>query len=282
MENRPLSDIPDIISCSEGELNYLNTFDMSTTNVDIINKRFSRDLKIKKYGRNLIDLCKSSRFRIMNGRLGNIQNTGDYTCYKENGASVVDYLICKPHCMHLIEEFVILPKREVSDHRPLKFILTCTVNINKHNMELSGDNVIKCKWDVLTLDSYKCMLEDNACQEIQNQLLVDIIDPNVHVDNISDCFYKLLDTAIKGSFSSNGKSHISGDIKSKFPNNKWFNQECKNMKNLINKYARNYDISRHPFSEVYHRMMMEYNRVKQKYKRQYQDKIRYKIGKFSL
>ncbi len=52
------------------------------------------------------------------------------------------------------------------------------------------------------------------------------------------------------------------------------------MKTLINKYARNYDISRHPFSEVYHRMMMEYNRVKQKYKRQYRDKIRYKLENF--
>ncbi len=35
-----LFDIPDIISCSEGELNYLNTFDMSAANVDIINKCF--------------------------------------------------------------------------------------------------------------------------------------------------------------------------------------------------------------------------------------------------
>ncbi len=47
----------------------------------------------------------------MNGRLGNVNNTGDFTCYKENGASVVDYLICQPSCMHLITEFSILSKR---------------------------------------------------------------------------------------------------------------------------------------------------------------------------
>ncbi len=56
-----------------------------------------------------------------------------------------------------------------------------------------------------------------------SQLLVDIIDTKVDVDNISNCFYKLLDTAIKGSFSSKRNSNNTGGIKSKFPNNKWFN-----------------------------------------------------------
>ncbi len=46
-----------------------------------------------------------------------------------------------------------------------------------HDMVLSGDNVIKyTEWDVTKLDSYKYMLGGNACQEIQSQLLVDIID----------------------------------------------------------------------------------------------------------
>ncbi len=49
------------------------------------------------------------------------------------------------------------------------------------------------------------------------------------------------------------------------------------MKNVINKYAGNYDISKHPFSEVYYRMMREYNSVKQKYNTQYQDQIRHKL-----
>ncbi len=40
----------------------------------------------------------------MNGRLGEVSNTKDFTCYKENGARVVDYLICKPHSMLLITD----------------------------------------------------------------------------------------------------------------------------------------------------------------------------------
>ncbi len=88
---------------------------------------------MQEYGRCLINLCKSSGYNIMNGRLRNINNTGDFTCYKENGDSVVDYLICQPSCMHLITDFSNLSKRAVSEihHR-----LVQEYNITKP----------KCKW----------------------------------------------------------------------------------------------------------------------------------------
>ena len=88
-------------------------------NLGNLNDRYSKDTKINDYGKNLLDFCKQSSFRIMNGRLGNVNNSGDYTCYKSNGgASTVDYLLCRPCNITNISNFNILSKRPESDHRP--------------------------------------------------------------------------------------------------------------------------------------------------------------------
>ncbi len=117
-----LEDFTDQITGNDGELSYLVDHEQSDNNVNI-QKCFSRDKTVQEYGRCLINFCKRSGYRIMNGRLGNVNNTGDFTCYKENGTSVVDYLICQPSCMHLITEFATLFKRAVSDH----FVFPCQI-----------------------------------------------------------------------------------------------------------------------------------------------------------
>ena len=271
-----LNDFLDQIPGTDGGLSYFENYDMSTENVNMVQKRFSRDLVVKEYGRYLIDFCKSSGYCIMNGRVGNVNNTGDYTCYKENGASVVDYLICKPQCMHLIKDYTIIPKRAVSDHRPFSFALSCPAKIECDNAVLSGDTQLSYKWDESKVQIYKNNLGGTRCQEIQNQLMLDIIDPNLNCDDLSDCFYNLIDTAIKGTFVERGKRKVNP----KFPNNKWFNAECKKRKTLVNSYANSHNISISPYSETYHRLEQEYNKARQKYKRQYKDSIRLKLNNF--
>ncbi len=80
-------------SSPDGGLSYLFDHEQNDNNVNI-KKCYSRDKTVQGYGRCLIHFCKCSGYYIMNGRLGNVNNTWDFTCYKENGASVVDYLIC--------------------------------------------------------------------------------------------------------------------------------------------------------------------------------------------
>ncbi|XP_069118915.1 uncharacterized protein [Argopecten irradians] len=58
------------------------------------NKRESLDQVINVQGRQLIDLCISSRLRILNGRyLGDL--LGNCSCIKHNGSSVVDYVLTR-------------------------------------------------------------------------------------------------------------------------------------------------------------------------------------------
>ena len=55
----------------------------------------------------------------MNGRVG--ADTDNFTCYKEAGQSVVDYLIVSRNNLQLIKNFMLSPKKTDSDHVALFF-----------------------------------------------------------------------------------------------------------------------------------------------------------------
>jgi hypothetical protein len=69
-------------------------------------------------------------------------------------------------------------------------------------------------------------------------------------------------------------------VPTRFPCNKWFNDECKMLKTCANNYANTHNISISPFSETYHRLELEYNRVRQNAKRQHRDSVRLKLDNF--
>ncbi len=64
---------------------------------------------------------------------------------------------------------------------------------------------------------------------------------------------------------------------SKFPVNNWFNYNCKIAKIKVNNYIKNHDISQQPHSKMYRSLEQEYNRIKQKCKREYNNKISLKL-----
>ena len=94
--------------------------------------RYSDDVKTNKYGKELIELCKSSNLRIMNGYFKNNESTGTFTCYTPRGKSLIDYLICDASFYHNILDFNLDPLCVNSDHRPLVF----SVKVGGH----SGNN----------------------------------------------------------------------------------------------------------------------------------------------
>ena len=55
--------------------------------------RKNRDEKVNNNCRQLVDLCKTTDFIILNGRTGSDRNIGEYTCLNYNGRSAVDYMI---------------------------------------------------------------------------------------------------------------------------------------------------------------------------------------------
>ena len=51
------------------------------------------DKEINKNEKKLIDMCKLSKLKILNGRMGRNRVIGNYTCCTSRGKIVVDYVI---------------------------------------------------------------------------------------------------------------------------------------------------------------------------------------------
>jgi len=211
----------------------------------------------------------------MNGRLGNVSNTQEFTCYKNNGASIVDYLICKPASVHYVTDLEIYPKRVESDHSPIKFSLKVIKATQMHNTgvsDLDYKTPTAYKWDHSKIKEYKDNFKNKNCQATLDQLLVNTVDQSFSSDKLCKIYYEYLNYAIGNTFKIKMSKRVSN-----FPTNKWFNGECKNMKKTVNEYAKNHDITLAPFCGNYWALEAEYNRLKQFHKRKYQQDTRQEL-----
>ena len=106
--------------------------------------RVSHDTKCNSHGVKLLDVCKSTCLRIINGRLGRDHNIGEYTFVSNQGASVIDYLLTRECNFSRIADFCIESLNEWSDHSPISFSLSC----NNHSISAPVvQEELKIRWD---------------------------------------------------------------------------------------------------------------------------------------
>ena len=74
------------------------------------------------FGTRILDLCKSTGLRIVNGRLFNDLHR-QFTYVKSNSMSVIDYLVSKPDSFYILEDFSIGSFNVYSDHAFLSFTI---------------------------------------------------------------------------------------------------------------------------------------------------------------
>ena len=73
---------------------------------------------IDQQGKKILELCKYSSFRILNGRVRG-DTSGKFTRYPLNtrdSPSLIDYALCTPSLMNDIYSFSVLPFTGLSDH----------------------------------------------------------------------------------------------------------------------------------------------------------------------
>ena len=88
-------------------------------NDELIPMRKSRDVLHDSRGHEneLLYFCKLTSYRIANGHLGiKEKDLGNFTCYKQNGNSTVDYVLLKEKDFDKISDFEIGELSEYSDH----------------------------------------------------------------------------------------------------------------------------------------------------------------------
>ena len=98
----------------------------------------------------LIDMIIAEELVILNGRtLGDL--TGNFTCLKYNGNSVIDYAATSIQLHDSVKSFKVLPFTPYSDHKPIEVCLAISNDIGKLepaclNPDLLDDQPIGYKW----------------------------------------------------------------------------------------------------------------------------------------
>jgi exonuclease III len=84
-------------------------------NADLIPPRSNMDLGVNPYGKKLLNLCQSHNLRILNGRtIGD--SLGNFTCFKYNGSSVIDYVLVSPDLIDSVMYCHVEDFSSFSDH----------------------------------------------------------------------------------------------------------------------------------------------------------------------
>ena len=90
----------------------------------------NNDVRIDEYGQNVLDLCISSRCRILNGRtLGDTR--GHSTSFRPNGNAVVDYALVSTDLLKNVSWFKVDNLTYHSDHCQISMCLKLNYNICK-------------------------------------------------------------------------------------------------------------------------------------------------------
>lgn len=81
-------------------------------------KRVNPDQCQNDYGMRLLNLCKATGLRIVNGRHSG-GHSNDYTFNGARGMSTIDYLLSTPNLFDIFCKFIICNFTTFSDHAPL-------------------------------------------------------------------------------------------------------------------------------------------------------------------
>lgn len=89
---------------------------------DVQLPRYSEDKgHVNNNGLFLLDFCKQTGLRIMNGRVGDDKGIGQFTFVGSRGSSVVDYVLCTQDLFGNVSHFKVHEPNILSDHCLLTF-----------------------------------------------------------------------------------------------------------------------------------------------------------------
>ncbi|KAK3093141.1 hypothetical protein FSP39_011681 [Pinctada imbricata] len=234
--------LPDCIINDNVE-NYVFHFEDDTYNEidagDQMIRRVSKDTKVNSSGRRLLSICGRTGLRIVNGRIGDDSNIGDFTFCNSQGQSVIDYFLCDDSMFDSVQSFSILSFNEFSMHAPIKFCL----NMSYEDTYLyeTPQVIHKIVWDSsddIRLTQFRHLISESVV--VFDEMVNEISEPNQEcidsvVQGMSDILYNQ-------AYSVFGKSirTLPYANKEKFTGDDWFDEKCKQSKRNFNSFRNRF------------------------------------------
>ena len=212
-------------------------------------ERFSEDEgHTNSNGTILLDFCKQTGFRIMNGRVGNDYGIGRYTFVGHRGSSVVDYVLSRPEFFNFVKQFEVQGPNILSDHCLIEFSFEFGLCQQQNDQTENYDSVTgKYIWKNELKGEFLERLEQPSTTQKLTSLNSKISDCSDSTD-IDAClleFVCIIDDVSSPFFkkfhSKNMNENKIGESTASSENkNPWYNEECKENKNIflfmLNKY----------------------------------------------
>ena len=110
--NARIKDLPDMVL----DDNYAHLPLPDDYSMDEFIPRASQDKNMNSNGTLLLEFCKQTKMRILNGRTGSDKGVGKFTCHTHRGQSVVDYILVSTDILPRICSFDIGDPNILSDH----------------------------------------------------------------------------------------------------------------------------------------------------------------------
>lgn len=202
----------------------------------ILPPRVSEDKIVNSRGKLLLEFCSVNGLYIMNGRSGNDQNHGHYTCVNAHGASVVDYLLTDSSGFEQIVDFEIGSEHN-SDHFPLLFTLCCrkTPSDESDSFELITTLPIP---PVIKWDQSKCTLFREAIHS--DPVYLERVKTCCDAGDIESAMTNLANV-VRNAASAAGMKNKRFSIPYKMcSRNDWFDKNCLTAKTRMNKLLRSF------------------------------------------
>ena len=195
--------------------------------------RSNMDNVVNAYGTKLIELCKGSNIRILNGRtLGDSQ--GSHTSFQYNGMSAVDYVIASENIMHIIPIVTVSQPTHLSDHAHINY----SINLGKykllsktHSTSISHESKLQYKWDQDSGKQFEASLKLPIIRnKLDNLAKVDFQIDQHGTDNFCQDLANIINSAAKlclKTLKKNKKSPLRQRHKM------GFDKECKILKDHV-------------------------------------------------
>ena len=130
--NARLSNKPDFVT------------DDDTVHISVLPDDYVADTQLPRYsqdeghlnsnGHLLLDVCKQTGLRIMNGRVGNDEGVGKYTFVGSRGSSLVDYLLASQNLFPFVQDFLVHDPNILSDHCLINFLWILLLRMRIYRM----------------------------------------------------------------------------------------------------------------------------------------------------
>ena len=175
-------------------------------------------------GKRLLDLCRSTRIRILNGRsLGD--SFGSFTCYKDKGSSVVDYVILSEDAVKDVAFFHVGDfYGSISDHCYVSSALRVNSTIQIVNKESSMPFPSRFLWDERNIFDFQLAFN----QDVISNMFTNVMDENVSIDSmiskINDIYYNVAGRTLKKAVHKRNKKKT---VK------RWFDKSLYSLKSHV-------------------------------------------------